>query len=306
MASRDGLGRCLTPTHLPSENAMPNATSHRLRLFAIAALFVVSLPAFATAQRTFVSSNGSDTGPCSITAPCRSFLAAIAQTNVNGEVIVQDSAGYGPVTITKSVSIIAPAGIYGGISVFSGNGITINGSNIMVVLRGLTINGQGGNFGIHFAQGTKLTIEDCEIANMEDDGNLATASGSTVTVTNTVMRDNGGGINVDGGVRATVANSVFANNASAGISIHGAGVTDVMVTRSTITGGNYGIYLQAYSPNTARAVSDGNAITDVSIAAFVFGGGDGTQTIYSPGNNTIGFNNAIVVGNGALTAIGMH
>ena len=98
---------------------------------------------------------------------------------------------------------------------------------------------------------------------------------------------------------------MFANNAGAGIHIVGTGVADVMVTRSTITGGNYGIYLQANSPNTARAVSDGNAITDVSIAAFVFGGGTGTQTIYTSGNNTVGFNNAIVI-NGALTPIGMH
>jgi hypothetical protein len=56
------------------------------------------------AQRTFVASNGTDANSCSITAPCRSFAAAVAQTLAGGEVIVQDSAGYGPVTVAQSVS----------------------------------------------------------------------------------------------------------------------------------------------------------------------------------------------------------
>ena len=56
-----------------------------------------------------------------------------------------DSAGYGAVTITQSVSIIAPAGIYAGISVFGGDGVTVNAPGAIVVLRGLSINGQGGN-----------------------------------------------------------------------------------------------------------------------------------------------------------------
>ena len=66
------------------------------------------------AQRTFVASTGLDTHPCSISTPCRSFGTAIAHTDDNGEIIVLDSAGYGTVTIAKSVSIIAPPGIYAG------------------------------------------------------------------------------------------------------------------------------------------------------------------------------------------------
>jgi hypothetical protein len=63
----------------------------------------------ATSQRTFVASIGTDNPACSITAPCRSFAAAITATSSNGEIIVLDSAGYGKVTITKSVSIIGAA-----------------------------------------------------------------------------------------------------------------------------------------------------------------------------------------------------
>jgi len=67
-----------------------------------------SFDAAATAQRTFVASTGNDAAPCSLAQPCRGFARAITQTNAGGEVIVLDSAGYGPVTITKSVSLIAP------------------------------------------------------------------------------------------------------------------------------------------------------------------------------------------------------
>jgi hypothetical protein len=96
----------------------------------------------ATVQRTFVASTGVDDQRCSITAPCRGFAAAVAKTSANGEVIVLDSAGYGPVDISKSISLIAPAGVYAGVTVLTGDGIVINGIGIIVVLRGLSINGQ--------------------------------------------------------------------------------------------------------------------------------------------------------------------
>ena len=73
-------------------------------------LFLLLWPAEAgaQAQRTFVSGVGSDGNPCSRTAPCRTISQALMGTSSGGEVIVLDSAGYGPVTITQAVSIIAP------------------------------------------------------------------------------------------------------------------------------------------------------------------------------------------------------
>src|SRR6266571_6657569 len=87
--------------------------------------------AAALAQRTFVSAaTGNDANPCTRTAPCRNFAAAIAQTQSGGEVVVLDSGGYGTVTITQAVSLVAPAGVYAGISVFSGTGITVNAGSL--------------------------------------------------------------------------------------------------------------------------------------------------------------------------------
>ena len=149
-----------------------------------AALAFLPVLAGATAQRTFVSSQGVDNPSCSLVAPCRQFAAAVAATSAGGEVIVMDSAGYGPVTITKSVSIVSPTGVYAGISVFTGAGIVVNGSGISVVLRGLSLIGQGGIglAGIQFLQGAKLTVLDCDISRMDNYGIYASAPGGLVTV----------------------------------------------------------------------------------------------------------------------------
>ena len=119
-----------------------------------AALIALALADSAIAvQRTFVASFGLSANTafnCSLAKPCRAFSEALGVTSVDGEVVVLDSAGYGPVTITQGVSIIAPAGIYAGVTVSAGDGITINAPGAVVRLRGLSINGQGGNDGIVF------------------------------------------------------------------------------------------------------------------------------------------------------------
>src|SRR5437868_10634041 len=106
-----------------------------------------SLAAFAVApQRTFVSSAALDTNDCSRATPCRSFATAVAAVAAGGEVVVLDSAGYGPTTISKAVTVESPLGVYAGISaVGSVHGIIVNaGVNDVVVLRNLTINGLPG------------------------------------------------------------------------------------------------------------------------------------------------------------------
>jgi len=166
-------------------------------------------------QRTFVAASGIDAHPCSLAQPCRSFAAAIANTDVNGEVIVLDSAGYGSVVVTKSVTIGAPPGVYAGITVFSGDGVTVDGSGIAVTLRGLTINGQGGNTGIKFQQGATLTVENCEIVNMGVSGIAVTATNGQAVVDHSVLRNDGlWGVVVigSGPIRASISNSTLAHS----------------------------------------------------------------------------------------------
>jgi len=220
-----------------------------------AAVWLASIaPAFATAQRTFVASDGNDANPCSLTLPCRSLSVALAQTNPGGEIVVLDSAGYGPVTINKAVSLVAPPGTYAGVSVLSGDGIVVNaGASDEVVLRGFTVNAQGGNNGIVFTSGAALYVENCTVRGFNGPSNanirFAPAGASRLSLKDSfirggtagvlvsnattlaaVMIDNtrieGNGIGLSAGTFAgsiTLRNSVFVDNLGHAISLQTGG-----------------------------------------------------------------------------------
>ena len=84
-------------------------------------------PAQAQNARSFVSGQGSDSNNCTLAAPCRTFAQAITWTNAGGEIDVLNTAGYGPVTITKAISIVNDGGTASIFPGSGGTGITING-----------------------------------------------------------------------------------------------------------------------------------------------------------------------------------
>src|SRR2546428_14170663 len=91
------------------------------------ALIVLFVPAaLALNNRSAVSVNGSDLNPCTVASPCRSFNAAIAQTNPGGEIIALDSAGYGPFTVSGTFTVSGAPGAHAAITAAAGNGILIN------------------------------------------------------------------------------------------------------------------------------------------------------------------------------------
>ena len=99
------------------------------------ALILVSNSAHSV-QRAFVASFGSDTNTatnCGFANPCRGFSAALTVTDSGGEIVALDAAGYGAVTIDKSVSLVANPGFYAGISASVGDGVTILGTTAKVV-----------------------------------------------------------------------------------------------------------------------------------------------------------------------------
>ncbi len=201
----------------------------------------------ASAQRTFVASYGSPANTafnCSIARPCRAFSEAISVTNANGEVIVLDSAGYGPVTITQSVSIIAPSGVYAGISVFSGNGVTVNGAGIKVRLRGLQVNGLGGATGVFFQQGAELVVEDSTITNMGDNGIDLRAPNGKTFVSGSV-------------IRASVNSGIYAD--AIGGPVH------LVVSRSRLEGNQWGLYVR----QGARATLSESVVAENTKGVFL-------------------------------------
>src|SRR5215467_7438919 len=157
---------------------------------------IASTGAYALANRTFVSGNGSDANPCSLGAPCRSFAGALAQTSPGGEIAVLDTAGYGAVTITHAISIVNEEGVEAGITVTSGDGITINaGASDVVNLRGLTLVGVGGANGITLNTGGVLNIQNCVVRGFGGSGlNLVPTVSSDINVSNTIVSGNHEGI----------------------------------------------------------------------------------------------------------------
>jgi hypothetical protein len=248
------------------------------RAFALAAALAAASSAQA-AQRTFVAAGGSDANACLLAQPCRSFGAAIAQTNDGGEIVVLDSAGYGGVTITKSVSIVVPEGIHAGISVPAGSdGVVVNAPGAVVRLRGLAITGQGGASGIKFVAGAELRIERCSIAGMALAGIYATLSASALDVRDTTVdRTIGGfgvGIAVSGAGQLALDRVRVAGSSSTGILVADgtdAALRDVVVERNL----GPGIVVQAGSARTVAAIG----------GASVFANGEEGVEVRALGSN---------------------
>src|SRR5579862_3770760 len=154
-------------------------------VIAAALAFAVTLSAApAQAQRVFVGATGSDGNPCTFAAPCRSFQHAHDVASSGGEIDVLDPAGYGPLTISKSISIQGHG--YSGITVPSaGNGITINAPGANVTLNGLLIEGGGAGYdGIVFNSGGSLTVTNCVVQNFFYSGSgLTTGNGILIQPT---------------------------------------------------------------------------------------------------------------------------
>jgi hypothetical protein len=116
-------------------------------LFVLPLMTVLQAPAHAQASRTWVSGVGDDVNPCSRTAPCKTFAGAMSKTATNGEIDCLDPAGYGAVTITKSITIDCHQ-TQGSILSSGTNGINIaydsfaaTDTKRSVRLRGLSIQG---------------------------------------------------------------------------------------------------------------------------------------------------------------------
>jgi hypothetical protein len=278
---------------------------------------LASSGAYALSNRTFVSGNGSDSNPCSIAAPCRSFAGAIAQTSQGGEIAVLDTAGYGAVTINKAISIVNEEGVEAGISVTSGDGITITANSSDVVnLRGLTIVGAGGDNGITFNRGGNLNIQNCVIRgfstssglNLQPTGNF----NADINVSNTIVSGNGFGI-VLAPLGAPLVTASFAqvqaiHNSSRGFLVDGSNTPGILhaLAADSLASGNGLSGFSVHSENGAttftlvnsKAANNGIGVESVTNATMFLNGttvtgnttgfaGTNGGAIASYGNNAI-------------------
>ncbi len=244
----------------------------RLRVVWVVAIAICALAnsgsAFA-AQRTFVASTGNDANPCSLTLPCRGFAAAVAAVDAGGEVVALDSAGYGPVTITQALSIVAPPGVHAGVTVLSGTGIVVDTGTGTVRLAGLTLNGLGGQKGIEFLSGDALRIEWITATGFRWGSfgtGLSVVGGNprTVSVVDSSFVGNDIGAWFDGSIRATVARSRFDQNTSG--AIFGSGTTGTVDDSTFIANSHDGA-------QSGTHINPGGAIGNMIYRNCVFSGG---------------------------------
>ena len=218
--------------------------------------------------RTYVASNGLDTNDGRLATPCRSIGAALAQTDPGGEIIVLDSAGYGTVVINKSVSVIAPPGIYAGITVTGGTGIDVTAG--VVALRGLTIRGPGGMVGIHVGNAT-VRIDRCVISGLGQYGIHADTPPGEVHVRDTQVAQCAEGLRFDGAIRFSLERVRTEANTDIGLNVlNGAwgGAHDLVSVRNV----NYGVGVATSRAGAACFLAlDGAAIADNGTAGISAG-----------------------------------
>jgi hypothetical protein len=172
-----GNGACLV-----TMNSLENVT----------AIFSASVPS--PSSRTWVSAAlGNDANPCTRMSPCLTFAAALAQTMAGGEIDVLDPGDFGPVTITKSVSIYGDAvGVVGTIPSPGTSGIVVSaGAGDAINLRGLVFDGVNapGTSGVVFLSGARLHIENCVFLGFTTSGITFSPGTGSVATTQLVIQD---------------------------------------------------------------------------------------------------------------------
>lgn len=282
------------------------------------AMFILAMTSLTQAQatRTWVSGVGDDANPCSRTAPCKTFAGAISKTAVDGEIDCIDPAGFGAVTITKSITIDG-AGTLGSILAAATTGVNINvtsGTDIRktVRLRNLSINGAASGInGVNFIAGLKVYIENCQIYGFQSSAasrgvkaNLTAANGQ-INITDTIISNCASGIETSTTVGAivttldhvhlkgmtdglilgtnassTVRDSFIALNTGVGVKLTGAG-SAVAIERTVINHNGTGL-----QPG-AGSLTD---LSNTSIIGNALGIATTGGTVQSHGNNQINLN----------------
>jgi hypothetical protein len=197
--------------------------------------------------RAYVASTGNDANACTLPAPCRLLPRALSVVDTGGEVWLLDSANFntGPVTVDKSVTILAIPGAVGSVVASGGPAIAITGTGLRVTLRNLVmvpLPNTGGTNGVEIAAtGTsRVSIEQSQFSflNTAIQANVPVDLG----VSDVQIRDVDVPISLSGGVLASVARLTCSGGGDYCVFLTGSGaLSTVSVTDSVMTSGWGGI-----------------------------------------------------------------
>jgi hypothetical protein len=280
---------------------------------------LLAAPAHAQSTRTWVSGVGDDFNPCSRTAPCKTFSSAMSKTAAGGEINCLDPAGFGAITINKSLTIDCTGTLGGILSAGTANAVVVNAAATdKVVLRGIQIDGAGtGTNGVRLLAGREVTLENVSIVGLTGTGvELAPSVAGAISILNiknvTITRANKGlrlaptngafavGSIVDAHIWGVTAIGVelLGNNAVA--SVDTSVVSEMFPTSGVafqVSGGN-GVLMVDNSSVTNNSTAfnmlsgttrvSGNKIYENSVAFNVAGG-----TFASGGDNKVAPNSAV-------------
>jgi hypothetical protein len=275
-----------------------------------------SAPAHAQLNaRSWVSSTGNNANPCCRALPCLTLDAALPNTAANGEINCVDAISFGPLSIPQSVTIDCHETFAAITSSTCGSGtaITINIPVSMtdplrtVRLRNFSVGGSTNGTsrcaqnGIRIINAAVVSLENVVVHGFVQRGiSDERTGGGRLTITNSVMRYNGGsglivlpssgstridvavdnvvaegntyGLVFANGPKAMVSRSLMANNVSVGIDAEGTGA-EVAVDNSTISNNGTGLY------------TSGGALLDVSNSNIAFNAVGANGAWLSFGNN---------------------
>lgn len=239
-----------------------------MRKFALALLNIwaigVAFSGVASAApnlHAYVSANGNDSQPCTREDPCRTFQIALNHVTSGGEVVALSSGEFGPVTISKSVTL-SGEGVHATITqeTAGAEAITLKTSSSMtVIIRALTILGvgkAGQGITVNNPQSSSnddkpfsvsaLYVEDCVIAGFTMQG-IVFAPGTLgqLFVNDSFIRECEYGLVVVGGVgklqaQASIEHTRLEHNRDAGL-ITTAGSSQTTIGNSVLSGNGLGV-----------------------------------------------------------------
>jgi hypothetical protein len=306
------------------------ALSCSIRMLALIVL-TLAFSTLAQAQiqqlaRTWLSATGSDSNPCTRTAPCRFLSKGVATTAAGGELDILDPGDYGSVALTRSITIDGNGNVAGGMSL-----------NVMaqiydvVVIRNISLNGNyQASSGVFYNSGGRLTLQNVNIDHYSN--SLVSVAGSPIPQNLVLLNvtgsnsGNGAGVFIDSSsasaqVDVLIDNSDF-HNVPTGIDVRSN--ARVLIRNTTIKGyrnlapSPIGVNIEPANGATSQVSLENCGITNIAVRA---NGANGNalaalsnnhisnnttgvavlgSTVYTFLNNEFSFNGGDVTG-GSLT-----
>lgn len=243
--------------------------SLRVVISLITIFLLASSAAYGAANRTWVSHTGKDSNACTVTSPCLTFAGAYAKTNAGGEIDALDAGDFGPLNITKAITIDGGnsqlATVFQQTSAWYGIYIDAGVADT-VTLRNLSIHGtwptptKTGSAGIDITSAQTVHIEHCIVSGFLTGISILPGSTLYAYVDDTVARDNSVNIELGSDTVANISHSHFSGGTTAfGIYIAGSNV-HAMISDVESSGNQEGLYMNTGEGGPFSAVFISNSV----------------------------------------------